>query len=349
MLGRFIRSDEWKFFFALPKADPRLAVLWWALILLRGILPAAFAITVGVLVGAVNNGDSLALPLTVAGVVFVVLQMLTPLHVAVSANVGSKTAAWLNDRLMEACLEPPGMAHLERPELTDDLTMARDFDLGISGPPLSISMDFIATGLVELASGLAAAAVLARYHWWAPLLVGAAWASTHVLLRESSVWRDRNTPEVLEAQRHADYAYRLAVDPPAAKEIRLFGLAGWTIDRFVSASGCLSAALSPPAALRPAMECHAAARASGGVVSGDYRRCECGGVLVDRARRLVGQHQPGRGDRLRADGRRHQRAGGWRLQLGAGDGVAAGCGGAAPAGGDASGWQTDRGRPAAGG
>ena len=35
------------------------------------------------------------------------------------------------------------------------------------------------------------------------------------------------------AQRDADYAYRLAVDPPAAKELRLFGLAGWTIDRFI--------------------------------------------------------------------------------------------------------------------
>ena len=37
---------------------------------------------------------------------------------------------------------------------------------------------------------------------------------------------------VREAQRHADYAYRLAVDAPAAKELRLFGLAGWTIERF---------------------------------------------------------------------------------------------------------------------
>jgi ABC-type multidrug transport system fused ATPase/permease subunit len=54
------------------------------------------------------------------------------------------------------------------------------------------------------------------------------------LLRESSVWRDRNTDEVMEAQRHADYAYRLAVDAPAAKEIRLFGLSGWTVDRFAT-------------------------------------------------------------------------------------------------------------------
>ena len=39
--------------------------------------------------------------------------------------------------------------------------------------------------------------------------------------------------EVRAAQRDADYAYRLAVDPAPAKELRLFGLAGWTIDRFV--------------------------------------------------------------------------------------------------------------------
>src|ERR1019366_4500285 len=40
--------------------------------------------------------------------------------------------------------------------------------------------------------------------------------------------------EVRGAQRDADYAYRLAVDPPASKELRLFGLAGWTIDRFIA-------------------------------------------------------------------------------------------------------------------
>jgi len=37
---------------------------------------------------------------------------------------------------------------------------------------------------------------------------------------------------VREAQRHADYAYRLAVDAAPAKELRLFGLGNWTVDRF---------------------------------------------------------------------------------------------------------------------
>jgi ABC-type multidrug transport system fused ATPase/permease subunit len=93
-------------------------------------------------------------------------------------------------------------------------------------------MDFIASGLVELVAGLVCAVVLVGFAWWAPLVLAGAWLATHWLLRESAVWRDRNTEEVREAQRHADYAYRLAVDPPPAKELRLFGLAEWTVERF---------------------------------------------------------------------------------------------------------------------
>src|SRR5207302_7657972 len=124
--------------------------------------------------------------------------------------------------------------HLEDPKLTNDLTVARDFDLGMTGPPLAISMDFIASGMVEIVGGIACAVILFRYAWWAPILLAGAWAATHWLLRESAIWRDRNTEEVRGAQRDADYAYRLAVDPPASKELRLFGLVGWTIDRFVA-------------------------------------------------------------------------------------------------------------------
>ena len=82
--------------------------------------------------------------------------------------------------------------------------------------------------------GLAAAAVLFAFAWWAPIVLAGAWLATHWLLRESAVWHDRNTDEVRAAQRAADYAYRLAVDPPASKELRLFGLVGWTIDRFIA-------------------------------------------------------------------------------------------------------------------
>jgi ABC-type multidrug transport system fused ATPase/permease subunit len=232
MIERLMASNAVKFFAILPRADRTLAFCWWGVLAARGVLPALFAIAMGTLVGAVERGEDLFYPMVLIGAVFVPLQVLPPLHRTIGANLGSKTAAWLYDRLTSACVRPPGMGHLESAELTTDLAMARDFDLGISGPPLFISMDFIAGGLVEMAAGLTSAAVLAGYAWWAPLLIAGAWLATHWLLRESAKWRERNTPEVRQAQRDADYAYRLAVEPPAAKELRLFGLADWIVERF---------------------------------------------------------------------------------------------------------------------
>ncbi len=224
--------QEWQFFTALPQADRRLAAAWWLLVLGRGVMPAVFAVTMGLLVGAVQTDASLTWPLAALGTVFVLLQVLAPLHEAVSANLGSKLAAWLNDELAVACSDPPGIGHLEDPELTNDLTTAREFDLGMTGPPMFLNVGFIAIGMVEIVSGVASAVVLLAFSWWAsPLLLGA-WVSTHWLLRDSSIWKDRNTDDVRSAQRHADYAYRLAVDAAPGKELRLFGLQEWTIERF---------------------------------------------------------------------------------------------------------------------
>jgi hypothetical protein len=233
LLDRLRHRNEWRFFAALQASDRSLATAWWSVLLLRGALPAVFAVAMGRLVGAVEEQTALAGPLALTGGVFLLFQVLPPVHQALGANLGDRTAAWLYDRLTAACVRPLGLGHLEDARLTGDLTVARDFDLGMTGPPLSVSLDFIAGGLVELIGGLACAVVLAGYAWWAPLVLGGAWVATHWLLRESAIWRDRNTDEVRSAQRDAEYAFRLAVDPVPAKEMRLFGLADWDIDRFV--------------------------------------------------------------------------------------------------------------------
>jgi ABC-type multidrug transport system fused ATPase/permease subunit len=229
---RLTDRHEWKFFAALPQAHAPLAAAWWAVLVLRGLLGPALGLAMGFLIGAVTSGASLALPLATMGVVFVLLQVLPPIQQTISWNLGDRTASWLYEKLTLACVRPPGLRHLEDPSLTGDLTLARDFDLGMTGPPLSIALDFVAGGLVLLVGGIACVLVLFALNWWSPLLLGAAWGSTHWLLRESAVWKDRNTPDVRAAQREAEYAYRLAVDPAPAKELRLFGLAPWTIERF---------------------------------------------------------------------------------------------------------------------
>ena len=235
MVGRLRTRQELQLAAALGKADRPMAAAWWSLLGLRGLLPAGFSVASGVLVGAIEHRSGLAASIAAVGVLFVLLQVLGPLHTAVSANLGDRTAAWLYDELTWACVSAPGIGHLEDPDLASDLQVARDFDRGMTAPPLSTSIGFIAAGLVDMVAGLAQACVLFGFAWWAPFVLGGGWLSTHWLLRESAVWKDRNTDEVRRAQRDADYAYRLAVDPPAAKELRIFGLPDWVLDRFVVA------------------------------------------------------------------------------------------------------------------
>ena len=196
----------------------------------------------GVLVGAVQRQDSLAVPLTFVGVVFVLLQVLSPIHQAVGANLGDRTAAWLYDRLTEACVRPPGMGHLEDPKLTSDLTVARDFDLGMTGPPLSISMDFIAGGLVEMIGGLASAVVLVRATPGGRRSCSPApgWRRTGCCARARSGATATPT-RCARAQRDADYAYRLAVDPPAARSC---GCSAWPAGRSTASSPAARACTS---------------------------------------------------------------------------------------------------------
>ena len=94
---------------------PPARVRWWAVLLLHGVLPAVFAVAMGVLVGAVQRGDAWR-PARVRR------RRLRPAAGAdadparrSAHNLGDRTAAWLYDRLTEACVRPPGMAHLEDP------------------------------------------------------------------------------------------------------------------------------------------------------------------------------------------------------------------------------------------
>jgi ATP-binding cassette subfamily B protein len=202
------RSTEWNLVFrVLPRAHRGLARVWWALV------PARLVARRGA--GGVHPDPGPE-----------------PIHDAVSADLGAQVGADLHERLLRAAIEPAGVAHLEEPDLADDFALARDFDLGITAPPIRVCMPFVANGLVEAGSGTASALILFWYQWWAPLVLVAGWLATHRLLRESTVWRTWRSEDVVRSQRHADYAYRMAVDVPAAKELRLFGLGGWTVSRF---------------------------------------------------------------------------------------------------------------------
>ena len=80
VLERVYGRKEWMFFAALPKADGGLALAWWTAVVLRGLLPVVFAIAMGALVACGAARRRHRAPLAVAGLVFVLLQVLTPIR-----------------------------------------------------------------------------------------------------------------------------------------------------------------------------------------------------------------------------------------------------------------------------
>ena len=233
-LAKLTSSNHWRFFRALVTADRRLAIAWLGLIVLRGLLPVAMVLAIGSVVGSiVSSGTTVDLTrgLIVVSVVFTLTQVFAAIHAQIGVDLGDRLSTSLQDQLMESTLAPDGIRHMESSALADQLAVAKDFDLGRSGPPMDISIGIIAGGLVEFVIGLGQVGVLATYRWWVAVVVGTAWVSTHWLLRESMAGA-RLDSRVQAAQRRSDYTYRLAVDPPAAKETRIFGLGEWSVAQF---------------------------------------------------------------------------------------------------------------------
>jgi ATP-binding cassette, subfamily B, bacterial len=216
------------------RASKLLGITWWTMLLVRAILPAGITLGLGSLVRAITNGRSVDASLALVAFCFAAFSVSGPVHTQIGAILGDRTSGQLQSELVAACSTPAGIAHLERPGLAAELVAARDFDLGIMGPPIAVSMGFVGSGLVMLLGGVAQALALATVTWWGAIVIAGAWLSTHWLLRGSSFWAHRGDPEVQQEQRNADYAYRLAVDASPAKEIRVFGIGGWVVDRFAA-------------------------------------------------------------------------------------------------------------------
>ena len=218
------------------RAAPVWTGVWLALIAVRGILPTMLMIGVGHLVADLAASRSPAGSFAWFAVCFFLLQIATPVHGTVGATLGIKLAESLQDRLLRAALGDAGIGPLESPRLQADLTRARDFDVGVTRPPLYAAIAQLAIGAGQFAGGVVAALSLSiALAWWTGLAAGVAWGLSYPLLRRAASWADWRSDESTAAERQADYAYRVAVEPASAKEVRLFGLSGWVVARFVAA------------------------------------------------------------------------------------------------------------------
>ncbi|MEV4569338.1 hypothetical protein AB0K12_36705 [Nonomuraea sp. NPDC049419] len=128
-----------------------------------------------------------------------------------------------HERIVDALLRPVLITHLETAAFRDTVERAR----GVGSFGVRTGIEALGPLLAaRLTAGGAAVLVGFVFSWWAALAVLTAtwlaeWHSARLLIAESDQWADQT-----EEQRRAAYILEAGMDQ-AAKEIRIFGLAGW--------------------------------------------------------------------------------------------------------------------------
>jgi ATP-binding cassette subfamily B protein len=132
--------------------------------------------------------------------------------------------------LMREVMRPSGIAHLENPATTDLISVGRDtFDQWLRPGRLAAELTQLVAARGVL---LGAAVVLTSFQWWAGPAFGAAvlWAEHEgrQVARKAAETHYGSTQE----SRRTQYFFALGTEPPAAKEVRVFGLPGFLLGGF---------------------------------------------------------------------------------------------------------------------
>lgn len=219
--------------------SPAVAVAFATYVALSAALPVAALVALGVLlrrlldVSADDGSAYLATELTwpfVAVIAAVVASMaLALLHQYLAAVTRERLMFGLQSRLLEALAAQPGIAHLEEPATQRQLQMAQG----------SLTNWFPADAPASLAKVWSARATCGL----ACLTV--AWFNIPIGVLLLVLWPATRRPIMrvisehvaafggnADVMRRALYYQQLASRPRAAKELRIFGLGAWVVERF---------------------------------------------------------------------------------------------------------------------
>ena len=216
----------------LRHVGPGLLIPLVALELATAATPLAIIAVIGVLVGRVAEGGAIAGPLAAVGGLLLLQQLVGPFRTAVAYRATRRVDGVVRSRVMAVANRSLGTGPLEDPAVLDRLELAGGtIDLYWDASPggAAVAVISLAGRYLQVAG---AALLLARLS--VPVAVG---LTVLVLLtwHQSRRWNrtrlaaQRNNAPFGRASR---YTSGLANTPPAAKEVRLFGVLDWLEARF---------------------------------------------------------------------------------------------------------------------
>jgi ATP-binding cassette, subfamily B, bacterial len=220
------------------RASRRLSVLATVFVVAEGGLPVLVVIAMGRVTGAIPDtvvfgvsspsGHRLLAALAEAGGIYALSLMRGPLQDALSAAATARVDALMQRRLVDAVCAPVGIEHLEDEEVLERLASARWELLG--GEPAGAPMALISSVGDQL-TGVLACMVLATFRWWLGLGLFVVWRLVRRPLGARLRAQAMRTRTAGAPLRRSWYLLGLAWKPPAAKEMRVYGLGDWVASR----------------------------------------------------------------------------------------------------------------------
>lgn len=212
-------------------------------LLLTGILPTAFTLAGGALVGSVPGaveggfdspaGQRLILALACTVGLFVLQQGIGAVGTTMAYGLGERLTGHLKRRVMNVVLSPPGIAHLEDPEVMSKIAAAQSVGTGQYTPRHAVIAMLVVWG--PRLSSLGSAILLATFRWWLALGLLLGWI---LLFRAVYSAFERLIASMMneaDTLRRANYIASLGMTAGASKETRVFGLSHWLGTRYIAA------------------------------------------------------------------------------------------------------------------
>jgi ATP-binding cassette subfamily B protein len=224
----------------LPKVDRRRTAIVAVTIVIAAAIPTLFKVASGALVGSVVTaaragghsaaGHRVVLALVAVGVLYILGQIAGPIQVAVADGLGRRVSGHLRERAMAAAVLPPGIAHLEDPEMLDKVSLAQGVGTGSFTPRMVVGG--LAGVAARYVSAFASVVLLWPYHWWMALGLAVVFTATIQIFRQDFFAQIQVVAGQAQTLRRSAYFRDMALTPGAAKEARVFGLGSFVSGRF---------------------------------------------------------------------------------------------------------------------
>ncbi|HZX04466.1 ABC transporter ATP-binding protein [Kribbella sp.] len=214
------------------RAGPGLFGLTVVSVVLSAAAPVGAVVGIGQVVAGVVRGESgrAVVWAVVAGGCLLLQWLAGALQRASAVALGERVDAELQHELMAAVSAPGGVRRLEDPATAQLVEVGRDTLRADWARPgrLAGTLGGLVTGRVVL---VASGVILGGFHWWlgAGLLVAGVWAAYEDKVASRS--EAGHHYGATESARRMRYFNDLGTTPPAAKEIRLFGLPEYVVAR----------------------------------------------------------------------------------------------------------------------